>query len=173
MDRALDTTVRLTDDCLALREQLRVQEAALKALRQVEREQLRAQAALEHSKRDRTRDLAHTNERRELAGRRLEQLQAQMDERWASRLLLLSSKRYLYEHMCCMNLHSLIHTFQYSTLLFKFGVCREQSGRRRADEIREYRKRLKRAMKSQATKTHESEKRKLLDLIADSRSRMC
>lgn len=83
MDRALDTTVRLTDDCLALREQLRVQEAALKALRQVEREQLRAQAALEHSKRDRARDLVHTNERRELAGRRLEQLQAQMDERWA------------------------------------------------------------------------------------------
>ena len=81
MESALDTTVRLTGDCLALREQQRVQDAALRALRQVEREQVRGQAALEQSKRDRARDLARTCERRDVDERRYEQLQAQVENR--------------------------------------------------------------------------------------------
>ena len=59
-----------------------------------------------------------------------------------------------------------------STYFQNIGVYREQSGRRREEEIREYRRWIKRAMKEQATKTHESEKRKLLDLLDDNRSRM-
>ena len=88
VERALETTVRLTGDCLALREQQRVQEAALRALRQVEREQTRAHNALEHVKRDKARDFAHTHERRDLAEHRFEELQEQMEKRCDASLVL-------------------------------------------------------------------------------------
>ena len=90
--------MRLTGDCLALREQQRVQDAALRTLRQVEREQVRGQAALEQSKRDRARDLARTLERRDVDERRYEQLQAQVDNRCEPKIFSARTSMFRYEY---------------------------------------------------------------------------